>query len=178
MIKMRLKLSFYTFIIKYFKEYKMKKTVLASALVIGLLSTSAFAFMGDCQRGDGMMQKRQDCQMQDKRMGCDRGDFRMNHKGMQRGGEMRMFSNLDLSDEQKYKLSILHDEMRLEMKKSIGMKQERPMQKFVNENGFDEKGFKKYMDERHEKMIALRAAHMKKVFAVLTPEQIAKLKTL
>ena len=89
-----------------------------------------------------------------------------------------MFSNLDLSDEQKYKLSILHDEMRLEMKKSMGMRQERPMQKFANENGFDEKGFKKYMDERHEKMIALRAAHMKKVFAVLTPEQIAKLKTL
>lgn len=161
----------------------MKKTVLASALVIGLLSTAAFAFNQNCpnfgQRGmQGNMPGSQQGMMMNQKGNCN-----MQGKGMygmkgQRGGMMPMLANLDLTQEQQYKLSILRDEMKLEMKKSMGMNQRPDFSKFITTDGFDKEAFTKSMDERHEKMIALRAAHMKKVFAVLTPEQIAKLKTL
>ena len=88
------------------------------------------------------------------------------HKGMKRGGGMMMFSQLELSAEQQHKLSILRDEMRLEMKKQMGPKKRGNMQKFITADGFDKAGFLKEMNERHTKMSELKATHMEKAFAI------------
>ena len=156
----------------------MKKSILASALLVGALTTSVFAFPGNggfnCpQMGPNMQQGPNGSMMAGNRMG-----YGMNQMGprMQRGGNMFMFAGLQLTNEQLYKMSILRDEMRLEMKKAMGMSRwERPMFKFITKDGFDEKGYKNYMIQRSQKMADLKAEYMKKMINLLTKEQIAKL---
>ncbi len=158
----------------------MKKKILVASLLIGALSTAAFAFNQNCpnfgQRGmQGNMPGSQQGMMMNQKGNCN-----MQGKGMygmkgQRGGMMPMLANLDLTQEQQYKLSILRDEMKLEMKKSMGMNQRPDFSKFITTDGFDKEAFTKSMDERHTKMTTLRAEHMQKVLALLTKEQITKL---
>jgi Spy/CpxP family protein refolding chaperone len=172
MIKKWLRANYYNFIIKQLKEKEMKKKILVASLLAGVLATSGFAYNQDCpnfdqrsmQNAKGMQKGfKQNCSMQGKR-------------GMQRGGGMMpMLANLDLSDEQKYQLSILRDEMRLEMKKSMGMQQRPDFSKFITKDGFDKEAFVKSMDEKHTKMIQIKADHMQKVFKILTKAQIEKL---
>lgn len=155
----------------------MKKVILTTVLAAGLTATSAFAYKGNCQNGEGMMNKGgKKCQMQKE---CGMKGKKGSHKGMRSGkgkGGMMMFSRLDLTQDQRYKLSILKDEMRLEMKKQRGPQQRDNFKKFITVDGFDKEGFLKEMKERQAKMMDLKAAHMEKAFAILTKEQIAKLK--
>lgn len=155
----------------------MKKVILTSVLLAGLAATSAFAYKGNCQmQGDN-----QGCNKSQMQKDCGMKGEKRFHKGMKRGGFNKggmMFSQLDLSDEQKYQMSILRDEMRLEMKKEMGMKKRGQMQKFITADGFDKDAFIKDSNERHQKMTELRAKHMEKVLALLTKEQIAKLQTI
>lgn len=171
----------------------MRKSILASALLVGALTTSVFAFPGNggfnCpQIGANMPQGMMaGAQMEPNNMQGPNGymmagnqmGYGMNQMGprMQRGGSMMfMFAGLQLTNEQQYKMSILRDEMRLDMRKAMGMSRwERPMFKFITKNGFDEKGYKNYMIQRSQKMIDLRTEYMKKMFDILTKEQIAKL---
>lgn len=156
----------------------MKKVILASAVAFGVLATSALAYQGDCPRGErGMMQNPQGMQMQGARGDCAKGFKQGFHKGMRHGGGMMgkggfMFSQLDLSDDQRYQLSLLRDEMRLEMKKAMGPKGQRPMQQFITDDGFDADGFKAYMETRHTKMSALKAEHMKKFLHCLQKNKL------
>lgn len=156
----------------------MTKRILATSLVVAALGTSVFAYNQNCQNGDRDWMRGQKQEMMQKGMNDGGG---MMQKGMRRGMDRmdgmdgRMFAELNLSDEQRYQLSILKDEMMLEMKKSMGMKKRGQMQDFLSEKGFDKEGFVKSMNEQHSKMLKLKVAHMEKVFALLTPEQKAKL---
>jgi len=143
----------------------MKKTILSLA-VVAALASSAFAMGmgGNCQNGGqgGMMQGQG-----------------MMQKGMHGGGhEMRMLSQLNLTDDQRHKLAILHSEMKLEMTKLHDPKIKNKMQGALTGESFDKKEFIKTSNEMHEKMITLKANHMEKVFNLLTKEQRAELKKL
>ena len=52
------------------------------------------------------------------------------------------------------------------------------MQDLMTADSFNKKEFIKIHNEMHEKMLALQADHMEKVFNLLTKEQRAELKTL
>ena len=157
----------------------MTKKILVTAVLASSLASGAFAYSNDCQNSGQRCEKNgerctksrqstQQCMTNESR--------RMNRKSMSRHGGMQMFSQLNLSDEQKFQLSILKDEMRLEMKKLRGAKKQGKMLKFVGDDGFDKKAFMKEADNRHAKMMTIKANHMEKVFKLLTKEQIAELK--
>jgi len=143
----------------------MKKTILSLA-VVAAMASSAFAMGmgGNCQKdGQGGM-------MQGK--GMQQG---MHGRG---GHEMHMLGMLNLTDEQRHKLAILHSEMKLEMTKLHDPKMKSKMQGALTGESFDKKEFIKTHNEMHEKMLNLKANHMEKVFNLLTKEQRAELKTL
>lgn len=143
----------------------MKKTLLTLATVVAL-GTSAFAMGGSsCQGGmmDGSMM-----------MGSPMGGAMMH--GAQ-GGAM-MFDQLNLTDDQRYKLNVLRSEFRLEMAKLRDPKTMQKMQDMMSADSFDKKAFIKFHNEMHDKMIALQADHMEKVFNILTKEQRAELKKI
>lgn len=142
----------------------MKKTILALSVVTAL-ATGAFAYggMGNCQGGGQGMAQAGGCGMQ---------------KGMHSGYGMgmQMFQNLNLTDDQRHKLSILQSEMKLEMAKLHDPKTMQKMQDMMSGDSFNKKDFIKQHNEIHDKMVALKADHMEKVFNLLTKEQRAELK--
>jgi len=145
----------------------MKKTILSLA-VVAALTSSAFAMGmgGNCQNGG------QDGMMQGKGSSMQQG---MHGRG---GHEMRMLSQLNLTDDQRHKLAILQSEMKLEMTKLHDPKMKSKMQGALTGETFDKKEFIKNHNDMHEKMLNLKANHMEKVFNLLTKEQRAELKTL
>jgi len=147
----------------------MKKTILTLATVVALGTTSAFAFGGNCQEmqpGQGMMQY---------------GHGEMGGAGMMmnsgRAG-MGMMEQLNLTDDQRHKLDVLHSEMKLEMTKLRDPKMMTKMQDLMSSDSFNKKEFIKLQNEMHEKMVAIQADNIEKVFNVLTKEQRTELKTL
>ena len=151
----------------------MKKTILTLATLVAL-SSSAFAFGGgNCQGMQGGMGMNQDG-MQCQGMG----------KGMHGGGKggmmmgMPMIGQLNLTDDQRHKLAVLQSEMKLEMTKLRDPKMMTKMQDLMSADSFNKKEFIKMHNDMHEKMLALQADHMEKVFNLLTKEQRAELKTL
>lgn len=180
----------------------MKKVILATVLTAGVLATTAFAYNQGCpnagqqgmmnsQQGmqQGMMGSAQGMQRQGGMMGGQNG--MMNSQGMQQkgmmgvgrgrmgghGGMMQMFSQLDLTSDQAFQLSVLRDEMRLSMKKLRGPNHQGEMMKFISVDGFDTKAFKEEMNKEHKEMLDSRAENMEKAFKILTKEQIQELKT-
>ena len=146
----------------------MKKTILAVAAVIALSTTSVFAFGGgQCQQG---MQANMGC-------GMAQGTGMM-HGG--KGGMMGfpMLERLNLTDEQEHKLDVLRSEFKLEISKMRDPKMMTKMQDLMTADTFNKKEFIKLHNEMHDKMLALQADHMEKVFNVLTKEQRAELKKL
>ena len=147
----------------------MKKTILTLATLVALGTTSAFAFGGgqcqNMQSGLGMMQG-----------GCGMGGSGMMMGG--KGGMMPQLMQLNLTDDQRHKLAVLQSEMKLEMTKIRDPKMMTKMQDLMTADSFNKKEFIKIHNEMHEKMLALQADHMEKVFNLLTKEQRAELKTL
>jgi len=147
----------------------MKKTILTLATLVALGTTSAFAFGGgNCQGMQSQMGMMQGCGMM------------QGQQGMMMGGKggMGMFQQLNLTDDQRHKLEVLHSEMKLEMTKLRDPKMATKMQDLMSGDSFNKKEFIKMHNEMHEKMVALQADHMEKVFNILTKEQRAELKTL
>lgn len=134
---------------------KTAKLLLASMIA----ATAIFAApmgekgMGGC---DGKGQKRQMGGYMDK--------------GMMFGAPMSL-KTLKLTKEQEDKIAELNKEFRAEMAKlHIGQKS---MNKdpFVSKDGFSKEGFKKEANDKMQKVLDLRAEHLAKIYAVLTPEQ-------
>lgn len=184
----------------------MKKNILVVAALVATLSTGALAYgqnKGNCdgqrmQQNKGMQQGMQRCMKQGSQQGMKQGMKQGSKQGMQKKGMknckqnrgmkqgmnkrskggMQLFSQLKLSDEQRFELSILKDEMRLEMKKSRGFQKQNRAMNFISEDGFDKAQFKKSANDRHAKKLELKANFMEKAFKILTKEQLAELKTL
>jgi Spy/CpxP family protein refolding chaperone len=147
----------------------MKKTILTLATLVALGTTSAFAYGGgNCQGMQSEMGM-----MQGGGMGGGQG--MMMHSGK---GGMGMVEQLNLTDDQRHKLHVLQSEMKLEMTKLQDPKMRTKMQDLMSGDSFNKKEFIKLHTEMHEKMLALQADHMEKVFNLLTKEQRAELKTL
>lgn len=150
----------------------MKKTILTLATLVALGTTSAFAFGGGTCQGmqpDGMGM------MQGGGMG-GQGMMMHGNKGGMMG--MPMLQQLNLTDDQRHKLAVLQSEMKLEMTKMQDPKMMTKMQDLMTGESFNKKEFIKMHNEMHEKMLALQADHMEKVFNLLTKEQRSELKTL
>ena len=178
----------------------MKKTTLLAVALSGALAIGAFAHGMNNQQGmmgQGMMSGQQNMQRgqgmgmmggQQGMMGsgmagnhcANSGTNYMGHgmmgsRGMMQGG-MQMFSQLNLTSEQQYQLSILRDEMRLEMKKQMHNAQPMgQMGAFFKGDHFDKDAFKNQMEKQHDKMLNLMANNMEKVFKILTKKQRAQL---
>ncbi len=149
----------------------MKKTILTLATLVALGTTSAFAYGGGNCQG-----------MQQDGMGMMNGGG-MGGSGMMHGNKggmmgMPMLQQLNLTDDQRHKLAVLQSEMKLEMTKMRDPKMMTKMQDMMSGESFNKKEFIKLHTEMHEKMVALQADHMEKVFNLLTKEQRAELKTL
>ncbi len=141
-----------------------KKIILATALTTAM-SISAFAA---CEGGMG------------KGMGAEYNEGCKIEKGKKGGkhgscGEMgkniMSLSTVKLSAEQKTKIDSINEEFRSEMAK-LHIK-DRPMMKdpFAVAGGFNKESFKKERIEKMQKFIEMRAEHLAKIWAVLTPEQ-------
>ncbi|MGE4399672.1 MAG: Spy/CpxP family protein refolding chaperone [Campylobacterales bacterium] len=141
-----------------------KKIILATALTAAM-SISAFA---SCEGGMG------------KGMGAGYNDGCKMEKGKKGGkggacGEMgkhmMSLSTVKLSAEQKTKIDAINEEFRSEMAK-LHIK-DKPMMKdpFAVAGGFNKEAFKKERIEKMQKFIEMRAEHLAKIWAVLTPEQ-------
>lgn len=146
----------------------MKKTILTLATLVALGTTSAFAFGGG------------NCQGMQPEMGMMQGGGMGGSGMMMHGGKggMGMVQQLNLSDDQRHKLAVLQSEMKLEMTKLRDPKMMTKMQDLMSGDSFNKKEFIKLHTEMHEKMLAVQADHMEKVFNLLTKEQRAELKTL
>jgi len=168
----------------------MKKRTLLAVVLTGALTVGAFAHGMNNQQN---MQGQQNMQKAQGMMGGQNQQGMWNQNGMHRGqgmgmqggmmnggmmgGGMQMFSQLNLTSEQQFQLSVLRDEMRLEMRKAMhGGQQMGQMGAFFKGNSFDKTSFKKHMNEKHDKMLNLRADTMEKAFKILTKEQITQLK--
>ena len=171
----------------------MKKKILVTGLLVSVLSIAGYAHGGNDQNQNMMMNRgnmRANSAMQQKGMMMQRQGNMQQQRGMmmrQRGGMMggmmgghskmmKMFRQLNLSQDQRYKISIIRDEMRLDMKKLMGPKKRQQMMNFISINGFDKMAFEKNMNEMHKKMLDIKANSMEKIFNTLTKEQIAQLK--
>ena len=164
----------------------MKKQILVTAVLVGALATGAFAFGGNCDcNAQGMknkqgMKNQQNMQQQTQKKGWH--GYKMRQKRIQHSDNMMMgqrggmLAALKLTEDQKFQISILRDEMKLEMKKLRGSKKQGKMMKFISDNGFNKKAFIKQSDENHSKRVAIKANHMEKVFKILTKEQVVELK--
>lgn len=166
----------------------MKRRTLLAVALSSALAVGAFA------HGMNNQQNMHNQGMMNGGMMGGQGAGMMNGKNMHRGqgmhkgqcagisggkmmGGMPMFSQLNLTSEQQHQLSILKDEMRLEMKKQrYSGKPMGQMGTFFKGDNFDKDSFKSNMNGQHEKMLTLRANHMEKVFNILTKEQRVQLK--
>ncbi len=182
----------------------MNKKILATGLLVSVLTVTGFAHGGDNDQNGGMMMgQQQSGQYMNQRGYMQTQQGRMNQRGkmlsqgrqgmmgsqqgmMSKRGMMsmmgsqakmmNMFQNLNLNETQKYKISILRDEMRLEMRKQMGPNQRKNMFNFITNKGFNKAAFKKQMEKMHDKILNLKADNLEKMFKVLTKEQIAQLK--
>lgn len=134
--------------------------IVASLALVGVMASGAFAMGGNCQMG---------MQNQGQQQGMHGG-------GMMMG--MPMLQKINLTDDQRHKLAVLNSEMKLEMTKLQDSKMPTKMQELMVADTFDKKEFIKMHNEMHEKMIAIKANHMEKVFNLLTKEQRAELKNM
>ncbi len=179
----------------------MKKKTLVVVALASTLAVGAFAHGGtqdnDGAYGQGMMngQGAQNQGMMNRpymqkqgtmNRGMSNGQY-MQKKGMMRQGmmgqgmgmmgSMQMFSQLNLDKEQRFQLSILRDEMRIEMKKLMHNGQTAgQFGQFIKGDSFDKKAFEDHMNQKHKKMLNLMANNMEKAFKILTKEQVSELK--
>ncbi|MFY9105503.1 Spy/CpxP family protein refolding chaperone [Halarcobacter sp.] len=168
----------------------MKTKLIATTLLVGALTTSVLAHGNNmqgmnCMNGQMMEQgMKMHNNMNQKNMmhGNMKGHQNMmncNMSGMMGNSmmynDMSIFPNINLSNEQKAKLSSLQQEMHNEMNTQMNNMNNSGMMSFITKNGFDKESFKKTMNDRHQTMMNLRANHMEKVLNVLTKEQLAQL---
>jgi Spy/CpxP family protein refolding chaperone len=149
----------------------LRKIILATA-VAGALSISAFAACGGGM-GMGMSgDKGGACGMEKGakgKMGKQKGCGEMKGGGCC-GGVMSL-ATVKLSTEQKAKIDSINEEFRSEMAK-LHIK-DKPMMKdpFAVAGGFDKEAFKKERADKMQKHLDMKADHLAKTWAVLTPEQ-------
>ena len=101
------------------------------------------------------------------------------HKRDKRSMDLAMmFRGLNLTKEQRFKISIISDEMKLEIKKQMGFASHKfgSLKKYLTENGFDKNSYLKDKKAKLQKLLEIRADAMEKAFKVLTPEQIKMFK--
>jgi len=157
----------------------MTKNILAAAALVGALSSGAFAYDQNKDEANSQDMRQQNNQKtftkQQKSMHCDMKQHKK--RSMHKRDSMRMFLKANLTDKQRYQISILQDEMRLSMKKARGYTKKGKMSNFISANGFDKTAFIKDADERHTKMTELRAEFLEKAFSVLSQGQRELLKT-
>ena len=158
----------------------MKKVILATVLTVGVLATSVYAYNADCPKAGQKGMNNKQVTMQSKGMMSNKKGQMNSQKGMhkksRKHGGMQLISQLNLSEDQRFQLSILKDEMKLNIKKAKGPKKQGKMLKFIGDNGFDKVAFQKEMNTKHQVMSSLKADHMEKVFKLLTKEQLTDLK--
>ena len=156
----------------------MKKNILVADL-IATLSTGAFAYNQNKGNCDGQYMQQNKMQMQNQKNCINKGMKKSMKQGMNRHGRngMRIFAQLNLTDKQRYEMSILRDEMRLEMKKSRGYVKQNNIMQFISADGFNKSEFKKFANENQTKKLNLKADFMEKAVKLLTKEQLTQLKT-
>lgn len=149
----------------------MKRTILTLATLVALGTTGAYAYgmNGNCQEMQQGMNMNGGKMMPGQGMRGGRGDMMMG---------VPMLEKLNLTDDQEHKLDVLRSEFKLEMTKLRDPKMMTKMQDLMSGESFNKKEFIKLNNEMHEKMVAVQADHMEKVFNILTKEQRAELKTL
>ncbi|MDD3467606.1 MAG: Spy/CpxP family protein refolding chaperone [Campylobacterales bacterium] len=138
----------------------LRKIILAGASA-SLLSLSAFAACDNNGMGcDKPMKHKQEKGAK----GCDMRD------GIKHHDKLMSLSTVKLTPEQKLKIDAINEEFRTEMAK-LRIKDKGMRDPFVVAGGFDKEAFKKTAMEKMQKHLDMRAEHLAKIWAVLTPEQ-------
>lgn len=140
----------------------LKKIILATALA-GALSVSAFAA---CEGGMGKGMGPDDgCKMEKGKKGGK------NRASAEMGGGIMSLSAIKLTAEQKTKIGAINEEFRSEMAKLHIQNKSMMKDPFAVVGGFNKEAFKRERAEKMQKHIDMRAEHLAKIWAVLTPEQ-------
>ncbi len=141
----------------------MLRKIILATVITGALSISAFAACGSGMCSD----KGGACGME---KGA-KGKMSKQKRGGEMGGGIMSLSTVKLSTEQKTKIETINEEFRSEMAK-LHIK-DKPMMKdpFAVAGGFDKEAFKKERADKMQKHLDMKAEHLAKIWAVLTPEQ-------
>ncbi|MFV0481226.1 MAG: Spy/CpxP family protein refolding chaperone [Campylobacteraceae bacterium] len=171
----------------------MKKGILVASVATLVIGSNALFAQAMPMQGMGQNQNNQaNCQFQDGNecpMGNPQGQMmgnnqmmhggfghnkggKMMHDGFGKGGHDFMFlDGVNLTPEQRYKISILKDEMKLELKKARGTEWFAGIKKHFSESKFDKSGFINTHKAQSNKAIEIRADFMEKVYNELSADQ-------
>lgn len=98
------------------------------------------------------------------------------HHAMHKNPMMKIFNELDLTQEQRATLKANRKATKMQRKaERQQMRKARNMKKFVTADGFDRAGFVQSATQNSKRMIEMRADKFETMIGVLTPEQRLKL---
>lgn len=151
------------------KENSMLRKIILATALAGALSMSAFAACGSEMGMGGNKGGACGTQKDAKgKMGKQKGCAEM---GGGCCGSIMSLNTVKLTAEQKTKIETINEEFRSEMAK-LHIK-DKPMMKdpFAVTGGFDKEAFKKERADKMQKHLDMKAEHLAKIWATLTPEQ-------
>lgn len=137
------------------KKLKIATITLGSLALAGTL----FASSGNCDFNNKSFEKDRNCGM--------KRDFKEHHKD--RFNILKIFSELNLTDEQKTKMEKIVQESRKNQKSQFDA---------FSKTEFDKEAYIKAMNEKREDMVKSRAEVIEKTYAILTAQQKEQLKVL
>ncbi len=145
-------------------------TIVAVASVAGVMTLHAQPVnMENCKT------MKQQC-MTEKKSVCKSHKGMSKHNRMRKNPMMKIFGELDLTEEQRATLRANRKETYMQRKaERQKMFKERKIEKFVTVDGFDREAFILSATQNSKRMIEMRADRFEKMIGVLTPEQRVKL---
>lgn len=97
------------------------------------------------------------------------------HRKMRKNPMMRIFRQLDLTQEQRATLQAQRQSTKMQRKaKRQQIRKARNIEKFVTKNGFDRAAFVKSATQNSKRMIEMRADRFERMIGILTAEQRVK----
>lgn len=98
-------------------------------------------------------------------------DMSQKHNNEMHGKGFMFLKGVELTPEQKYNISIIRDEMNLEIRKLMGSEDMSKNSQYFTEKQFDKNSFLKDKKAEFDKHIEVRAKYMEQAYNLLSDEQ-------
>lgn len=145
-------------------------TIAAVTSVVGVMTLNAQPMnMENCK----MMKQQCDTE---KKAACKSHKGMNKHHKMRKNPMMKIFKELDLTNEQRATLKANRQATKMQRKaERENMRKERKIEKFVTVDGFNKEAFIQSATQNSKRMVEMRADKFETMIGVLTPEQRVKL---